>query len=118
MSVRINFHFVCDYFRDDDVRIPVEWTFPFLPRVGESVGGWVWIQQGEWKQEEIESRLTREGQKRWEEYREGGGRFEDWLYEVATECGKICSIGYVKLHDSPSGEIRVNMWLNGDGEPL
>ncbi len=116
MSVCIYFNFVHPFFREP-LRVPVDWSFPFLPRIGESIGGWIWIQQGNWEQEKIEKELSDEGKKSWDSHRARDFGFEDWLYEVSMECGTVFSILYFRRHDWPSGEIRVDMYLNEDGKP-
>ena len=117
MSVRIDFNLVHPFFREP-LYVPVDWTFPFLPRVGESVGGWIWIQQGNWKQSEIEKNLSEEGNESWESHRARQFGFDAWLYEVSMECNTSFNIDYSRRHDWPSGEIRVNMYLNEDGKPI
>jgi hypothetical protein len=115
MSVRINFNLVHPCFHEP-LCVPVDWDFPFLPRVGESVGGWVWIRQGHWEQSEVEKELSEEGKKSWEEHRSDTFGFDDWLYEVSMECDIVCSVTYHRRHDTP--DTRVDMYLNADGKPL
>jgi len=115
MKARINFYLVHPWFHEP-LRIPVDWNFPFLPRVGESVGGWVWIKQGKWKQSEVEKELSEEGKQNWESQRSEKFGFDDWLYEMSMECNTVYSIYYHRLHDKP--DIRVEMYLNADGKPL
>jgi hypothetical protein len=94
----------------------VDWTFPFLPRVGESVGGWVWIQQGNWKQSEIEKELSEEGRESWEGDRARNAGFDDWLYEMSCECNMVYSVYYSRSHDMPPDKIEIEMWLNDTGK--
>ncbi len=116
MSVRVNFHLISPLFLDE-IFVPVDWTFPFLPRVGERIGGWIWIQDGRWDQAKIEKELTDEGEKHLALHRERGFEFDDWLYEVSMECGKVYGITYAKYPDSPPGDIIVDIWVNETGEP-
>jgi hypothetical protein len=115
MSVRIYFNFVHPWFHEP-LRVPLDWSFPFLPRIGESVHGWIWIKQGEWEQSQVEKELSVEGKKSWESHRAKKFGFDDWLYEMSMECSTIFEISYFHHPDWPSGEIRMEMWLNEDGK--
>ncbi len=111
----MQFNFLSLYWIDE-LRVQVDWTLPFLPRIGERIGGWIWINEGRWDQAEIEKMLTSEGEEYWASCRAGGMKFKDWLYEVSMECKTVFGISYSKFHGSPPGEIIVDIWVNETGE--
>lgn len=113
MSVLVYFNLDHPYFQEP-LRVRVEWKFSFLPRVGESVNAWIWIEEAEISNEEIENLLTTEGEKnRNAEYNKNCS-LNDWLYEVGIECSKVYGISYYKKKSEPH-DIYVEMWLNDTG---
>jgi hypothetical protein len=113
MSVHINFNLDHPYFREP-LRVRVEWKFPFLPRVGELVNAWIWIEEAEISNEKIESLLTAEGEDSRNAEIHKTFSLNAWLYEVGMECNKVYSISYYK-EDSAPHDIYVEMYLNDTG---
>lgn len=111
MSVHINFNLDHPNFREP-LRVGVEWKFPFIPRIGESVNAWIWIEERQIDSEEIENLLTAEGEKRRNSYSDLS--LNDWLYEVGIECNTVYGISYYK-DKSESGDIYIEMYLNDTG---
>ena len=114
MSVHINFNLDHPYFLEP-LQVGVEWKFPFLPRVGESVNAWIWIEETQISRERIEKLLSAEGKESLEsEDFSGQNTLNDWLYEVGIQCDTVFSISYYKK-DSEPHEIYVEMYLNDTG---
>lgn len=113
MSVHINFNLDHPYFREP-LRVRVEWKFPFLPRIGEAVNAWIWIEEAEISSEKVEKLLTEEGEESYNEDIHGKFTLNDWLYEVGMECDKVYSISYYKEKSEPHN-MYVEMYLNDTG---
>ncbi len=113
MSVYINFNMVHPYF-GEPLQVRVNWKFPFLPRVGESISAWIWIEERQISDEEIENLLTSEGEKSRNAEIHKNFSLNDWLYEVGMDCEIIYSISYYK-EDSEPQNIYVEMYLNDTG---
>jgi len=71
----------------------VKWDFPYIPRVGETVSGWVWIESKHIKLENLYINLSADGQ---DFFEKSGLDFVNWLYEVSIECDIVSSIDYVR----------------------
>lgn len=54
MSVHIKFNLDHDFFKEP-LSVTVEWKFPFLPRIGEAVNAWIWIEEAQISPEKIET---------------------------------------------------------------
>lgn len=113
MSVHINFNLDHPYFREP-LQVMVEWKFPFLPRIGESVNAWIWIEEAEISNEKIESLLTTEGEESRNADIHKNYSLNDWLYEVGIECRTVYGISYYKEEDVPHN-IMIQMYLNDTG---
>lgn len=114
MSVPIYFNLDHSCFREP-LRIRVEWKFPFLPRVGESVNAWIWIEETELNNKEIEDLLSAEGEKSRNAEIHKGFSLNAWLYEVGMECDTVYSISYYKNDKVNPHEIYIEMYLNDTG---
>ena len=94
----------------------VNWTFPFLPRIGEAVNAWIWIEENEIPREVIEKLLSDEGEKSLNaEDFSGENTLNDWLYEVGIQCSTIYDIAYYKYAGEEPHEIYIEMFLNENG---
>lgn len=96
MSVPVYFNLDHSFFKEP-LRVSVNWTFPFLPRVGETVSPWIWIEEKEISREKIEKLLSSEGidSLNAEDF-SGENTLNDWLYEVGIQCDTVYSISYFK----------------------
>ena len=72
------------------------WNCPFLPRVGETVSGWLWIESKYIKLERFYNKLSNEGE---ENFKKSKLDFVNWLYEVSTECDHVAWVSYFKDDD-------------------
>jgi len=116
MSVPVYLNFESPLFRDC-LRLRCEWPFPFLPRIGESIGGWVWIDQTNFEVKDIEPLLSEAGKKYMAEYLAAEeNTLKDWLYEMNIECSMVFAICYSKKPNSAPNEVHVEMWLNDTGK--
>jgi hypothetical protein len=98
----------------EPLSVIVEWKFPFLPRIGEAVNAWIWIEETQISPEKIESILTTEGKKSRDAQIHRNFTLNDWLYEVGMECDKVYDISYYKEKSEPHN-IYVRMCLNDTG---
>lgn len=115
MSVHINFNLDHPFFLEP-LRVRVEWKFPFLPRVKESVNPWIWIEEAPISREKIEKLLSSEGRESLEsEDFSGEITLNDWLYEVGIECDFVYRISYYKDDKVEPHEIYIDMYLNDTG---
>lgn len=116
MSIYINLNLDHPFFREP-LRVGIKWAFPFLPRIGESINPWIWIEGKEIKLADIKLLLSAEG-----EYSLNAETLtetftlNDWLYEVGIDCDCICGISYYKNDKVTPHEIYVNMFLNETGK--
>jgi len=92
MSVYVEFQTIHSFFNDPFV-VGMEWDFPFLPRIGETVNPWIWIKAKEIKMSDLENYLTEEGKKNLEK---NSGDLEDWLYEVGLDGKHVKNIAYYR----------------------
>ena len=115
MSVPVYFNLDHSFFRNP-LRVRVNWTFPFLPRVGETVSPWIWIEEKEIPRKVIEELLTGEGEEslNTEDF-SGENTLNDWLYEVGIRCDTVYSISYYKNDQVEPPEIYIEMYLNDTG---
>lgn len=58
MGAHIKFSMEHRYFRDW-LEVDVDWNYPFLPRVGEFVNAWIWIEAGKFSRADIENAIAR-----------------------------------------------------------
>ncbi len=105
MNIRIEFHLIHSFFRDPFV-VKVDWNFPFLPRTGEYINPWIWIEENHIKESAIKPLLTEEALNNLKEERY---TLNDWLYEVGIECNEIESVSYYK---DDAGELYVKIFLS------
>ena len=118
MSVHVNFNLIHPFFKDA-LRVTVEWDFPFLPRVGESVSPRIWIEESKIKRKEIEYLLSEKGKVNLKAQNFSKDfAFDDWLYEVGIECDTVFGISYYKDSNVVPAEIYVGMYLNKDGKSI
>ncbi|GAE86358.1 hypothetical protein [Bacteroides reticulotermitis] len=115
MSVPVYFNLDHSFFKEP-LRVSVNWTFPFLPRVGETVSPWIWIEEKEISREKIEKLLSSEGidSLNAEDF-SGENTLNDWLYEVGIQCDTVYSISYFKNDKVDPYEIYIQMYLNDTG---
>lgn len=113
MSVHINFNLDHPYF-SEPLQVRVEWKFPFLPRVGELVNAWIWIEEAVINNKRIERLLTTEGENSYNTEIHDTSTLNDWLYELGMECNKVYSISYYKERSEPHN-IYIQMFLNDTG---
>lgn len=115
MSVAVYFNLDHPFFREP-LRVRVNWAFPFLPRVGEKVSPWIWIEEKEIPREVIEELLSGEGKEslNTEDF-SGENTLNDWLYEVGIQCNAVYSISYFKYDEGEPHEIYIEMYLNDTG---
>lgn len=113
MSVHVNFNLEHPYFTEP-LRVRFEWKFPFLPRVGEYVNAWIWIEEAQVSNEKIESILMEEGRKSRNSERYKNFALNDWLYEVGMECDRVYLISYDNERSDPR-DIYVSLYLNDTG---
>ncbi len=109
MGTYIKFHIMHPFFREPLVA-GMEWNFPFLPRVGESINPWVWIEAKDVRMSNLEDILTEEGKKslKKEKY-----RVEDWLYEVGiNDNDYVKSISYYRNSDENKKLGEYDFYLN------
>lgn len=101
MSVHVKFSIEHPYFQDW-LEVDVCWNFPFLPRVGEFVNAWIWIEAGKFDYADAEKILSSEGLKSLhsEYYRDYA--LSDWLYEVGMECSRVCRVSYYREKNNPA----------------
>lgn len=97
MKTNIQFSVEHSFFRDL-FRTRIEWECSFLPRVGEHVNGWIWIDEKLTSRDAIAPFLSTEGEvslRRWD------GLLSDWLYEVSMETGYVKSVSYFRDTNNP-----------------
>jgi hypothetical protein len=83
----------------------VEWLFPFLPRVGETVDSWLWIESKYMYMENCKKILTKEGDIA---FNSSGDDFKDWLATIANEANYVYQVSYFVNE----GEVCVFIGLN------
>lgn len=116
MSVRVNLTLIHDYFRDSLVVRDVEWTCPFLPRVGEAVNPWIWIEAKEIKLVDVKNSYPKKGKKHLKKEKlTKTFTINDWLYEVSIGCDRVFDVSFYKNDKIIPAEIYVNLYLNQDG---
>lgn len=108
MSTDIKFAVIHSFF-DNPLEVWVKWNLPFLPRAGEDVNGWVWIDKN-LRREDIMDNLTTEGKRNLAQW---NGDLSDWLYEVGIVAGTVSSVSYYEKKDK-KGEIYAIVWLKED----
>ncbi len=113
MRTYIIFHLDHPYFIEP-LRIRVEWKCLFLPRIGESINAWIWIEEAEISKEKVECLLSEEGRKSYNDEFRNNSTLNDWLYELGMECDTVYSISYYKENSDPHN-IYVQMYLNDTG---
>lgn len=101
MGAHIKFSMEHRYFRDW-LEVDVDWNYPFLPRVGEFVNAWIWIEAGKFSRADIEKILNPDGQENLnsEFYRDY--TLDDWLYEIGMECNKVYGVSYYREKNDPA----------------
>ena len=101
MGAHIKFSMEHRYFRDW-LEVDVDWNYPFLPRVGEFVNAWIWIEAGTFSSADIEKILNPDGQENLnsEFYRDY--TLDDWLYEIGMECNKVYGVSYYREKNDPA----------------
>ncbi len=82
---------------NEPYRTRIEWDFPFLPREGEFINGWIWIDE-RISLKDIKPYLSSEGKEslqKWE------GEISDWMYEVSIAAGDVRSVSYYRDKNDP-----------------
>jgi len=102
-DVKILFHIDSKYFQDC-FRVWVDWKYPFLPRLGDYVNGWIWIESEHIELSQLESLLTDEGKQSLKKFK---GEITDWLYEV--ESGHVNDVSFIKTH---KGDHQIHIYLS------
>ena len=92
MAVNVQFCIEHHYFCDA-LYVWMKWEFPFLPRIGESVSPWFWIEEGTYDPDKIKSMFTSEGLASWDAWQ---GDFKSWLYEMGISVDTIANLSYFK----------------------
>lgn len=114
MSIDIIFNLDHPHFREP-LRVRVEWKSLFLPRIGEAVNAWIWIEETGISNEEIDRLLSAEGKKCYNEESQRNFDLNNWLYELGMECSVVYSISYHKEKSEPR-DVYVEMFLNDTGK--
>jgi hypothetical protein len=81
-----------DYFMEP-LEVWVKWAFPFLPRTGEHINGWVWIDEVDFEEMNVEEFLTQEG---FEAFKNSGSSLTDWLFEKSIGENIAQSVSFMK----------------------
>lgn len=77
----------------DTLDVWMKWEFPFLPRIGETVSPWLWIEQNTFEIEKIKEMLSEEGRKSFDEW---NGELTSWLYEVGIMADVVSNVVYFR----------------------
>lgn len=93
------------YFREP-LEVWIRWELPFLPRIGESVSPWFWIEQDPFTIEQIKAQLSNEGRKSWDDW---DGELNDWLYEMGISADVIYNLSYYRKRDDKTPYVRLYM---------
>jgi hypothetical protein len=89
-SVFVCFSLDSRYF-SEPVDVFAKWEYPYLPRVGETVSGWLWIESEHINLSRLYENLSPEGL---QYFKQSNLDFVNWLYELSMECDYVRSIGY------------------------
>jgi hypothetical protein len=104
--IKIRFNIINEFFILDCLIVWVDWKFPFLPRIGDSVGAWIWIESEQFDLSKVEEKLTPEGIS---DLKFRGGDIESWLYDVGCESGFVSLVSFSKEYNDD--EIVVDIYL-------
>ena len=88
MGAHIKFSLEHQYFKEW-FEVDVDWNYPFLPRIGEFVNAWIWIEARKFDRADIGEILSPGGLKSLNSERYQDYSVEDWLYEVGMECSTV-----------------------------
>jgi len=91
-SLDMLFHIYSEYFKEP-LTVWVDWDFPYMPRTGEYVNGWIWIESEHLNMSEVEDLITEEG-KAFRKKRKL--TMKSFLYEIGIENNQIGSLCYYK----------------------
>jgi hypothetical protein len=106
-AIDVCFAFEHEYF-GEPLEVWVKWGFPFLPRQGEYIGGWIWIDSEDYNEEYVMNVLTDEGL---EDFKNTGRKLSDWLYDIFIGVNIVKSVSYMKKHGE---EIYVMIFVGAD----
>lgn len=88
IKLNIDHHFFLE-----PLELWIKWEFPFLPRIGESLSPWLWIEQNIFQKDKIKEILSEEGIKSWHDW---NGELTDWLYEIGISANIISGLAYFR----------------------
>lgn len=101
--INIQFCIEHHYFRDA-LYVWMKWELPYLPRIGETINSWFWIQGGAYDTEKIKELLTSEGEASLNDW---GGEFKDWLYEMGCSADVITNLAYFRGREDGSPYVHL-----------
>lgn len=87
----------------------MKWEFPFLPRIGESVSPWLWIEQNTFEEDRIYEKMSEEGRKSWNDW---DGELTDWLYDLGISADVISDLAYFRRQADNS--LFVQLYMHED----
>lgn len=93
----------------DTLDVWMKWEFPFLPRIGESVSPWIWIEQNTFEIEKLKENLSEEGQKSLNDWE---GELTDWLYEVGITADVVSNLVY--FQNRADNTLYVHLFMQED----
>ena len=102
-NVKILFHIDSRLFLDC-FTVWVDWKYPFLPRIGDYVNGWNWIESEHIDISKLDAILTDEGTESLKNFK---GDTSDWLFEL--ESGHVYDVSFIK---SKKGEYQIHIYLS------
>jgi len=104
-SLDVLFHIYSEYFREP-LTVWVAWDFPYMPRTGEYVNGWIWIESKHFDLALAENLLTEEGKAL---RKKEGLEMKDFLYEISISKNRIESLCYYK---NDRGGFDIHLHIN------
>lgn len=99
--VSVEHHYFCE-----PLEVWMTWDFPFLPRIGESVSPWLWIEQHVFEVDKVKKNLTEAGQKSLDNW---SGDLTSWLYEMGISADVIYNLAYYRKRDDKTPYVHLFM---------
>lgn len=90
----------------DTLDVWMKWECPFLPRIGETVSPWLWIEQNTFEIEKIKEMLSEEGRKSFDEW---DGELTNWLYEVGITADIVSNVVYFRSNTDNTTYVHLFM---------